>query len=290
MKAPARSTGCGSLRSARRSLRSLVAVLPSPHRVERAAPFSPALWLVAPSVRAWRFQRSASVHTPPRASAGNGSPPRRRQSKLCRALARFAREDRKGLGVRRGWRSRASWCRNQPADQPLLGRKHVVSALRANPCDLGKGRGTVGLHTQRSGGNGRSGGLDLARTQQAPQAEGRGAQPPARWCERREHSDRSEQVSDSRARRGFLQDSNLWQSIQYSKFIEYINKISQTQLFYSDFPLHSASASVRWTACWPTAAASVSKPWRSTGSDASATSRLTMNSGVERPSVPKRGW
>ena len=51
-----------------------------------------------------------------------------------------------------------------------------------------------------------------------------------------------------------------------------------------------ASASVRWTTSWPTASASVSKATRSAGSSAAATSRETMNSGVERPTVPNRGW
>lgn len=52
---------------------------------------------------------------------------------------------------------------------------------------------------------------------------------------------------------------------------------------------HCASSSVRWTASWPIASASAAKPARSRRSLAFATSRETMNSGVDRPTVSKRG-
>ena len=54
-------------------------------------------------------------------------------------------------------------------------------------------------------------------------------------------------------------------------------------------PLHSASESVRWTISVSTASASVRKPASSARSSAFATSRETMNSGVERPTAPKCG-
>jgi hypothetical protein len=119
---PARRSG------ARCAPRSLTAFAPcgayfARERSRRAAPFSPALWPVRSSIRAWWFQRSVGVPTPPRASADCASPPRPqgpRGSPRCR--------------------SRASWSRNQPADQPLPGREHVVSGLPANPRDPGKGR------------------------------------------------------------------------------------------------------------------------------------------------------
>jgi len=52
---------------------------------------------------------------------------------------------------------------------------------------------------------------------------------------------------------------------------------------------HWASESVRCTASSPTAYASASNPRRSARSRAFATSRETMNSGVDLPTVPNRG-
>ena len=154
MKAPARST-----RAARCALRprfARPAVLTSPYFVERAAPFSPALWSVARSVRAWWFQRVAGPQTSPRSrracSGTLASLAVVRKSKIF-MITRELRSPERPPRLRR---ERASIWRNQPGDQPLPGRERVVSV--ATPRDPGKGRHTATLH-RPPGGNGRGGGL-----------------------------------------------------------------------------------------------------------------------------------
>jgi hypothetical protein len=110
-----------------RSLRSLILrCLRRPGGVDRAAPFSPALLLIRPGVRAWWFRASrVAPHLPARAPG------------VFRPLATRAREPP------RRRRERASWSRNRPADQPPPGRERVAEASRRSPRDLGKGRGAV---------------------------------------------------------------------------------------------------------------------------------------------------
>ncbi len=120
----------------------------------RAAPFSPVLWPVAPGVRAWWFQRSASGPTPPRASAVSDSPPRRQGAS--------------GFVTGRRWR--ASWSRNRLAGPPLSGRERVADQREARATSR-KGRATAPVTRSISWRTRRASALDPSRRKQAPSSE-----------------------------------------------------------------------------------------------------------------------